>query len=95
MYYDGFLDRSLLSNNFSGESILSGRRFYLGQKYQLKKKTNDTRLQPYELETDLLTKRDSMNLVNLHLDPILVILIYSGFDFLVGWMSKRSPTKLL
>ena len=41
MYYDGFLDRSLLLNNFSGESILSRRRFYLGQKYQLKKKTND------------------------------------------------------
>ena len=75
VYYDGFLDRSLLLNNFSGESILSGRRFYLGQKYKLKKKTNDARLSPYELETDLLTKRDSMNLVNLHLDPILVILI--------------------
>ena len=49
VYYDGFLDRAKLTNNFSGESILSGRRFYLGQKYQLKKNTNDSPLQPFRI----------------------------------------------
>ena len=35
IFYDGFLDRARLGNNMRGQSILSGRRFYLGQKYQL------------------------------------------------------------
>ncbi len=35
IFYDGFLDRARLGNNMIGQSILSGRRFYLGQKYRL------------------------------------------------------------
>ena len=35
IFYDGFLDRARLGNNMRGQSILSGRRFYLGQKYRL------------------------------------------------------------
>ena len=35
IFYDGFLDRARLGNNMRGQNILSGRRFYLGQKYRL------------------------------------------------------------
>ena len=36
VFYDGFLDRARLDYNMRGQSILSGRRFYLSQKYRLK-----------------------------------------------------------
>ena len=42
VFYDGFLDRSRLANNMRATSILSGRRFYLGQTYQLKQKPGDS-----------------------------------------------------
>lgn len=46
VFYDGFLDRSRLSTNIRATSILSGRRFYLGQTYQLKQKSGDSLKQP-------------------------------------------------
>ena len=42
VFYDGFLDRSRLANNLRATSILSGRRFYLGQTYRLKQKPEDS-----------------------------------------------------
>lgn len=42
IFYDGFLDRSRLGNNMRGTSILSGRRFYLGQTYKLKQNPSDS-----------------------------------------------------
>ncbi len=42
IFYDGFLDRSRLGSYMRGESMLSGRRFYLGQRYTLKQNPNDS-----------------------------------------------------
>lgn len=42
VFYDGFLDRSRLSPIIRASSILSGRRFYLGQEYQFKQKPEDS-----------------------------------------------------
>ena len=50
VFYDGFLDRSRLTNNMRATSILSGRRFYMGQQYQLKKRAaKDSVKQPLRL----------------------------------------------
>ena len=49
VFYDGYLDRSRLPNNFRADSKLSGRRFYIGQTYAVKATPSDTLRQPLQL----------------------------------------------
>lgn len=42
LYYDGYLDRDRLATNIRGENFLSGKRYFIEQRYQMLPKTTDT-----------------------------------------------------
>jgi len=42
LFYDGFLDRNRLGTNIRGENTLSGKRYFVEQRYQMLPKAQDT-----------------------------------------------------